>query len=543
MVDVEDILKRFAAAESRKTNWDTLYQEAMDFAAPHRQIYYNNTDGQDKSNVDKVFDGTAADALDGFVSNTQSALTPPGEQWCSLVSGSRVDKNATDPQLEKITKAVFDYIRNSNFDSQISTTYADLAVGCGALMVTKGTKENPLHFTSVHIAELYLEEGPLGRIDTAFRKYSMPARNIKLTWDDADIPDTIEKQAKDSPDNRRELIEATLCEYKEEYNKKTEQTEKVKKYTYCVIDKATKSLLVEREQKSSPWIIFRWPTLPGEIYARGPLLKALPDIKVLNKIKELLLKKGSRDIYGVYTSADDSVININNVQFGSMCVIPVESNGGARGPSLMPLPSAGDVNFAQFIFNEIQQSIQKRMFAEPLGRVDLPVKSATEVALRQQDYAKKTGSAFGKLEFETMIPLMDRILYILDELGLIDMGNYKIDGQTINLKYQSPLAKAKDMQDFQNYQAYATFMKQIYGDQVMLAFAPPDKSAPYLAEKLSISKDLLPTQADVDTYKQALMQQLINQQVGAGGGAGMPGDPNAAPQGEPAPTGQEVAAA
>jgi hypothetical protein len=528
MADVEQILKRFKAAEARKTSWDTLYQEALDFAAPHRQIYYEGGDGQDKNNADRVFDGTSGDGLDGFVSNLQSSLVPTGKQWCSLKSGHGVDteaKDTSDMVLENITKTVFDYIAQSNFDTQISTSFCDLAVGVGAMLVTKGTVENPLHFTSVHIAEVYLEEGPLGRIDTAFRKFQMPVRNIQGTWDDAKISEDLLKMAEESPDTKRVIVEAVVAEQVELFNKKTKKNEKQMGYTYTVIDVATKTKLVERTQHSSPWIIFRWPNLPGEIYGRGPLVKALPDIKVLNKIKELLLKKGSRDVYGIYTSTDDGVVNIENVQFGSMCIIPVESNGGgARGASLAALPSAGDVNFAQFLFNEIQGTIQKRMFAEPLGRVDLPVKTATEIAYRQQELAKKIGPAFGRLQFELMTPLIDRILYILDELGLVDLGGYKVDGRIIKIKYESPISKAQDLDDFQNYTSYVNFLKAMYGDQVMMAFAPPDKGAKYAAEKLGVPKSLLPSDEDVETMKQALLQQAVQAQMAAAGG----GDPQAA---------------
>ena len=499
-IEVEKFLKRFQAAASRKMHWDNLYQEALDYAAPHRQIYYETTEGQKKDNADIVFDSTAMVALDSFVSNLQSSLVPPVKAWIQLQAGLGIPENQREEAqraLSGITDALFDYLRISNFDTQVSASFSDLAIGVGALLLTKGTKENPLHFTSVHVAELYLEEGPNGRIDTAFRKTSMPVRNIQGTWEDARIPDSIQQRVADYPDEKLTLIEGVIAE--------------TDGYCYVVVSEKDKTILVERYQKSNPWIIFRWPTLPGEIYSRGPLLKALPDIKTLNKVKELLLKKGSRDVYGIWMVLDDGVVNLENIKFGPSSFIPVESTGGARGPSIAPLPSAGDLNLGQFLFNQLQESIFKTMFAEPLGRVDLPVKTATEIAYRQQELAKKIGSAFGKLQFELLAPLINRILFILDEMGLIDLGGFKVDGRIINIQYMSPLAKAQEQDDFMASARYVETLASLYGPQIAMAMAPPDKFARYFAEKLSIPDALLPSAQDIAAMKEALFQQAAQQ--------------------------------
>ena len=39
--------------------------------------------------------------------------------------------------------------------------------------------------------------------------------------------------------------------------------------------------------------IVRWLKAPGETYGRGPVAKALPDIRTANKVVELVLKNAS----------------------------------------------------------------------------------------------------------------------------------------------------------------------------------------------------------------------------------------------------------
>ena len=527
--DVDKILKRFKAAESRKTNWAAGCNDAMEYIGEELEEYRSSSvEGPQPRRGDKNFDSTAGWALDGFVSNLQSSLFPPVKEWIQLQAGKGIpadQREDANRQLSEITSVMFDALRMSNFDTQISTSFADLALGVGALMVCKGTVENPLHFTSVPAYELFLEEGPNGRTDTNFRKWKLPIRNVKATWPDATLPDDYAARLESNPDEKVTVIDGIIAEEIDSVNVKKGETERVMGYRYVVIDEKTKTKMIDRTQSSSPLITFRWLTRSGQVYSRGPLLKALPDIKTLNKVKELLLKKGSRDIYGLYTCTDEGVVGIDNIKFNSMSFISVESNGGGRGPSIAPLPPAGDAGgLSQFLFNDLQNAIYKNMFAEPLGRVDLPVKTATEIAYRQQELAKKIGAAFGKLQFELMAPLVNRILYILDELGLIDLGGFKVDGRIININYMSPLAMAQDQDDFMAVTRYAQTIGELYGPQVMMAMAPPDRVSKYLADKLHVPKELQPTDQELQVMKQALFQQVVQQVGGAQGGAPVPAD-------------------
>lgn len=528
MTDVAKILKRFHMAKALKANWDQLYKDALDYAAPNRQVYDEAAPGQNKNNADIVFDSTAMVALDSFVSNLQSSLVPPTKQWVKLRAGNGIppeQRPNADRQLEDITALLFDALRASNFDTQIAESFMDLAFGVGALLVQKGDTSKPFHFTSVHVGEIYLEEGPLGRVDTAFRYSRMPLRNIEATWPEATIPAELAEKARENPELRVGVVEGVIADSIKVMQPEQYDPVQSPGYRYVVIIEAGQHLIVNREQASSPWVIFRWPGKSDEVYSRGPVLKALPDIKCLNKVKELLLKKGSRDVYGIYTYTDDGVVNIDNIQFGPACFIPVESNGGPRGASIMPLPSTGDLNLGQFLFNDLQQAIYKTLFAEPLGRVDLPVKTATEIAYRQAELAKRIGSAFGKLQFELMGPLINRCLYILDELGLVDLGGFKVDGRIINIEFMSPLAQAQDQEDLMAARQYAETMMGLFGPQMGLAMMVPDEFARYVGEKLHVPQRLIPSPEAFATMKEALVQQSAQQ--AAEGGPPMT-DPTAA---------------
>ncbi len=509
--EVAAVLKRFDLAKKRKTQWSELYEEALEYAAPHRETFNSDFDtpGQDKMGRGLVFDSTALDAMQKFASNLQSSLVPPFTDWIRLKPGSAVaDEEGLEEILKEVTEVYFSHIQNSNFDTQIAESFLDLAVGTGAMLLLKGTRDRPFHFVNVPLSQLFLEEGANGVIDTAFRQSKIQIRNIEKTWEDAEISEALSEKVRQDPNAEIKIIEATIATEITVFNSVEDRDELVDGFLYVVIENETKTVIVEREQKSSPWLVFRWSTIPGEIYGRGPLLFALPDIKTLNKTKELLLQSASIAIFGMYTVEDDGIINIENIELGPGAMIPVDSNGRqGRGPSLQPLNPAGSPDLGQIIVQDLKQNINSIMFADPLGPIDLPVKSATEVSLRQQNLARRIGSAFGRLQFELITPLVNRGLDILDELGLIDLGPFRVDGNIIAIEHVSPLAMAQEEEQFVNMIRLAEMVVGLYGPEVLMGMIPPDRFITEAAKKINVDRNVIASEEEIATMKQAIQQQ------------------------------------
>jgi hypothetical protein len=529
-MDFDTIKKRFGEAEKRKTNWDTLYRETLKYVAPERENFNQKADGaSNKRDPFTIFDSTAITALNKFVSNLQSSLVPPMKKWTRLIPGEIIPPEALDNTkviLDKVSAVMFSAIHNSNFDTQIAEAFTDLAVGTGALLCVRGEDAStPLRFVTVPLNELYLEEGPYGKIDTVFRKHQIEIRNIEGTWEDAKIPDSLQKLIESEPSRREYFIECTypakIMVNQIEKDPKTEKTTirqvEVNGYIYKVLHEQTKEIIVTREQESSPWIVFRWSVAPGEIYGRGPAMFALPDIKSINKTKELILMRASIDAAGMYTAEED--LNLNNVQMGPMAIITVPKNPGGMGSaSLTPLTVPGGFDVSQMVINDLRTSINETMFADPLGPIDLPVKTATEVAYRQQELAKRIGSAFGRLQYEMLSPLINRVLFVLNEWELLPIpagDRVMLDGRIVNVKHESPLAAAQDQESVMAIQQFIQFLGSVFGPQTALSLIQPDKVVQHLAKYLNVPADIQLTQEQYEAIKQKIVQmgQMAEQNI------------------------------
>jgi hypothetical protein len=482
----EQIIARQQLAQTRKDEFQQIYQDAYEFALPQRQLYgvwEGGSTGTKK--MQRVFDSTAISSTQRFANKLQSVVFPPQRKWSKLEPGSSIqDKNQRD-QLQGVLDAyndiAFAALKQSNFDIAIGEFLLDLAVGTACMMVQPGDDVSPLNFVPVPLFLVTYEEGANGQVDNVYRKMRMKGESIERQWPDAKIPDEMQRRIEQKPTDDIELLEATIYDYTRG------------DYCYHVIDKISKEEIVYRRRATSPWVISRYMKVAGEIYGRGPLITALPDIKTLNKTKELLLKNASLAVSGVYTAADDGVLNPNTVKIVPGAIIPVARNGGPQGASLQPLTRSGDFNVSQLVINDLTASIKRILLDESLPPDNMSARSATEIVERMKELAQNLGSAFGRLINETMIPLMSKILEVLDERGLIDLP-LRVNGLEVKVSPVAPLAQAQNMEEVN---AIMQFMQlsQAMGTDGQLALKM-DRVVDYVADKLGVPYGVRNTAAE-----------------------------------------------
>ncbi len=493
----EDILKRHELALVKKEEFRSLYDEAYEFALPQRNLYDGFYDGKvsGTKKMNRVFDATAINSTQRFANRMQSGIFPPQTKWCRLEAGTDIpeDRKAeAQTALDIYTEKMFATIKQSNFDIAVGEALLDLCVGTSVMMVQPGDDTSPINFIPVPQFLVAFEEGANGRVDNVYRRMRLKGESISQQWKDAKISDELQRQIDIKPTADVELIEATVFDAKRG------------DYCYHVIHKESKQEIVYRRMKFSPWVVSRYMKVAGEIYGRGPLITALPDIKTLNKVLELVLKNASLAIAGVYTAADDGVLNPNTVTITPGAIIPVARNGGPQGESLRPLARSGDFNVSQIIMNDLRMNIKSILLDESLPPDNMSARSATEVIERMKQLSQNLGSAFGRLINETMVPLVEKILQIMDERGIIDLP-LKVNGLEIKVTPVSPLAMSQNMDDVQNILQFAEIAQQSGPEgQLILKM---DALLDLIGDKMAIPQSIRNSLEEREMLKQELAEQ------------------------------------
>jgi len=482
---VDDIIKRAEVAQRKKDEFESLYRDAYEFALPQRQLYgYWEGQAQGAKKMARVFDSTAINSTQRFANRLQSGIFPPQRKWCRLEAGPDIPEDRRAQALailDSYNDKMFTVIKQSNFDIAIGEFLLDLAVGTAGMLVLPGDDVQPINFIPVPMFLISYEEGANGQVDKIYRRMRMKAEAVKLQWRDAKFSEVVQQRIDSKPTDEIELLEATVYD-----NDRGD-------WCYHVIDKISKEEVVYRRMNSSPWVISRYSKIAGEIYGRGPLLTALPDIKTLNKTLELVLKNASLAISGVYTAADDGVLNPQTVKLVPGAIIPVARNGGPQGESLKPLARSGDFNVSQIVIQDLRANIKRTLLDESLPPDNMSARSATEVVERMKELAQNLGSAFGRLINETMVPLVARILSVMDERGLIDLP-LRVNGLEVKVSPVAPLAMAQNMEEINNVIQFMQ-IAQTLGSEGQLAVKTGDL-IDFLGDKLGVPAAIRNTPAE-----------------------------------------------
>lgn len=478
---VASLLKRYSKAKERWELWRSLHQECFDFAAPERETFRFRTPGQRKNR--HIFDSTAVLGLAQFASRIQGSIVPSWQNWMSFVAGDEIpdeEKDSTNEQLEDSTKTFFSHLNHSNFSTEITPSLSDLGVGTGAIMVEEGdfANDNVLRFTSVPLAELYPEMPSGGPIENVWRMQSVEPKNIMGTWPEAELPSELQSLVKGKSQTEVDIITGMLFNPDDS------------KYHQVVIYE--KTIIFTQSFDEKRLITFRWHVTPGEAFGRGPIMQVLPDIRTANKVKQFILENAALQMSGVFTGVNDGVFNPHTVRIAPGTIIPV-SNNGTQNPSLAALPLSGNIQIGDIVLDDLQNNIKKALLVDPLGEITDPVKSATEMMIRSQEDLKLQGASIGRLKSELIEPLVGAVVGILKARG--KLAKFSVDGREVTIKQQSPLAKAEDMEDYQNfsvwYQALAGLPPEIVAGVVKIEDIPK-----FTAEKLGVPATLLRSEAE-----------------------------------------------
>ena len=280
-------------------------------------------------------------------------------------------------------------------------------------------------------------------------------------------------------------------------------------YTYFLISETDNHILQKTKLKgkgSLPWLTTRWSKSGMEVWGRGPVLQAMPAIKTLNLTVQLILENAEMAIGGAYVYDDDGVFNPDNITIQPGTFIP-----RSPGSSLESLQSPARFDVGQLILEDMRRNVRKAMYIDELdsrANAKTPL-SATEVSERLADVARDMGAVAGRMQKEFLHPLVERIVHIYSEQGILDIP--KVDGREIRIVPVSPLLRAQDQQDVADFVRFQQTIAGTFGPDITPALYNQEKVIQYLASKFGVKEELLASrdevQGNIDMALQLMQQQ------------------------------------
>lgn len=134
--------------------------------------------------------------------------------------------------------------------------------------------------------------------------------------------------------------------------------------------------------------------------------------------------------------------------------------------------------------------------------------TAREVAERHEEKMLALGPVLESLEWELLIPAIDRIFDIMQEAGLIPDPPEEIQGQEIKIEFVSVLAQAQKMMGLSSLEQSLAFAVQIaQADPTILDVVDTEKALRRYVEMVGAPADLLHKEEEVQKIRQERQAQ------------------------------------
>ena len=399
-MNIQNLQKMYTRALNIREPWLKRWDDARRYTIP-------TTD----TDAATLFDGTAADAVDNLAASIYTLLTPPESLWINL---TRESDMSPDPEIA--TNTLRANLNDSNFYTTVHQCYMDLCIyGTACLFMA----ENPIgaasafSFTAISMQDIAILE------NAVFHTTSMTANEIATAYPTWTPSDALRKKMESDIDAKFRVVQSLVG---------------LDFIAWLDIDSGPE-ILNTGHFDTNPYLIFRWNLCSGELYGRGPVLRALPDIKTANKVVELVLKNATIAVSGIWQADDDGVINLQNINLTPGAIIPkaVGSSG------LTPLTCGANFDVSQLVLSDLRDRIRHTLLADRLGLISDRDMTATEVLARNADMMRVLGATYGRLLHEFIRPLCERGLQILSRRGVIEPISLHSDAE---LKYLAPIAIA-----------------------------------------------------------------------------------------------------
>lgn len=436
--NIEGLIKRFEVLFSDRANFNSLWEDIAKFMYPQRESFVSQPVPGEQF-LKNVYDSTAIIANERLASALHGMLTSPASKWF-IIKVADNNLNEVDEVkiwLQDVENKMLEAMNSprANFSSAMHEIYMEYcAFGTAILFVGLNNDKNGLLFQARPLAETYLAENSENKVDTSFREFEFSLNQIEGQWP-GKMSEASRKKLKDHPDEKVKVIH--VIKPRDSFTASSKKSDNLL-FESIYIEKDTKHLLQETGFEELPFMAPRFWKTAREIYGRSPGSHSLPEVKMINAVKEADIK--SRQLAIMPPLAVESGNVLSPVRLTPAGLTIIES--GTKG--IQPLNIGGNVNVANDMVIESRTTINTIFFADQLNLAQNPNMTATEVLQRTEDKLRLLGPVLGRTQTELLGPMIDRVFGLMFRGGaFLPPPEILSQGAEIRAEYVSPIARAQ----------------------------------------------------------------------------------------------------
>jgi hypothetical protein len=502
-MDFAELKARFEDARNYKDRWLALYKDLYYYVIPDRDAFnvrWNYRDDGKPTTV-QVFDNTAVLAAYQRANDLHALLLPKDRNWGKFVlDPHRFDQsfiNNYGPLIDEINDHIFFYLNQSNLARAVSSSNLDLMGGTAGLWVESIDDDTPLVFRSIPAVALFIEYSTDDLVNTCWYQAKMSGRQILEIF--PDYKGIAYEQMKGDLEADKIVIYGQI--------KKSED----KFCIYAVLEEDPFKPLWYVERSYPQILIYRDRVRPGETDGRGIGCDLLPTIRDLNRTAQYSLQNLAWTANPPIFYDADSYFNPHSVRQWAGAMIARRPQG--RNPlEAMQMPQYPET--LQKI-QHLQEVIKTAFMIDPLGTVDQPVRSATEISIRENRAQRSSSTDISRLINELPKQVFEVATKILAERKLLtkDRRVGKLNVRKLRFDFQSPLFDLQKQDDLNHFITNMQIKQQFFGQEAAMTSVNLTNVQDFLTDNLNLKKNLFASGEQLQQYIQQAAQMAQQAQL------------------------------
>lgn len=417
-----DIIDKFESLQKGRHVWNNHYQVLGEYISQVKQNFEQDITPGEFLHED-IFDSTGTFAAESAASSLLGLLWPGTARQSIEITppdGVKIDSVLSEFYQDKMTDRTVRAMDDpkANLILSLDEYMLDqLIFGTSGVGVERG-KQTKLLYTPYGVKQMYIDEGAGGRVTDIYLYYEWTAKRVVDEYGIENVSEKVKKKYESGKQDEKVKIIVAIRPRREF---KASQGVLSMPIEGIHIEKDTKNILKETGFEELPIPVTRFRKLIYERYGRSPGMKALPDIRELNALREAVIVATEKVLdmpKGVYS---DGVLG-GGIIDTSAKAINVFADMGGQTP-IFDIGSPPDINAALARIEDLKNSIAQHFHIDRLLDFNNEQQMTFgEAQIRNQIRMASLSSLFSRQITELFTPLIERSVNILfreGEFGVI----------------------------------------------------------------------------------------------------------------------------
>ena len=441
LIDPKRLKERYEQARQARAPYERLFEDAAELILPTR-LGFTSKQAEGTERYSRLFDSTAVWANEVFAAQLAGQLINPAMRWLAL--------RTEDPELEK-ERDVQEWLREAEtrvlrvlsnplrrFYPQTHETFLELGAFGTAVFATS----EDLKFLSVPLPDVYIEEDASGQAVALYRRYQMRAREAAARYGQR-LGDKLLREAAGNPAEKWEFVQAVLP------RDEADPTNR-RPWVSIHFHEAEGRIVEVSGFREFPFAVVRWTRIAGEPYGRGPGMTVLADIRMLQRLKEVIIR-------GLQKVVDPPLLVPDDGFIGPLSTRPSALNYYRAGmqDKVEPLVTGARPEIGEQFVQTVRETVLRAFFIDPNDAQ--PMKThipATAILDRRDERFRRMTPMLARLQAEWLAPVISRVLAVMGRRNMLPPAPDILEGQPLRPEFVSTAAIAQQMTEVDNMERF-----------------------------------------------------------------------------------------